>query len=107
MDHFDTLSEAIRIMEGRGYTVDFKLHPEAIISSDQSINLGSRDFQVDQVFRFEGMSDPDDQSALYAISATDGSCKGLLVSAYGMYTDSIATDILQKLRSPVQRNKMT
>jgi hypothetical protein len=35
-------------------------------------------------FRFEGPSNPDDMSILYAIEANDG-VKGTLVDAYGTY----------------------
>jgi hypothetical protein len=36
--------------------------------------------------RFEGMSDPDDSSVVYALEASNG-LKGLLVDAYGAYAN--------------------
>ncbi len=42
---------------------------------------------VPNFFRFEGTSDPDDMSILYEIETSDG-CKGTLIDAYGVYSDS-------------------
>ena len=41
---------------------------------------------ITAVYRFEGMSDPDDNVVLYAIESNTG-VKGLLVDAYGAYAD--------------------
>jgi hypothetical protein len=49
------------------------------------------------VHRFEGMTSPDDSSVLYAISSTGG-LKGVLVDAYGAYTESVSTEMIKKLQ---------
>jgi hypothetical protein len=43
------------------------------------------------------MTDPSDQSILYAISSHDQKLKGILVNAYGLYADSVADDMVKKL----------
>ena len=43
------------------------------------------------------MSNPDDNSIVYAIEAKDGSMKGTLVSAYGVYSEGINQEMIQKL----------
>ncbi len=42
------------------------------------------------------MSSTDDNSILYAISSKEG-IKGLLVDAYGMYSESLNEEMIQKL----------
>jgi hypothetical protein len=34
---------------------------------------------------------------VYAIASQDGQYKGVLTSAYGMYADTVSTEMLQKL----------
>jgi hypothetical protein len=46
------------------------------------------------------MSDVDNESVLYAISSKEGSLKGLLVNAYGMYADYTSFKLVQKLNRP-------
>jgi hypothetical protein len=43
---------------------------------------------VDEFYRFEGMTNPDDSSILFAISSSDG-LKGTLGDAYGVYAENL------------------
>jgi hypothetical protein len=96
MKNFETLSEAIADLSIRGYTNDFNLHPEWIECPPLNLKFGPTDFHVDEVFRFEGMNDPDDSSILFAIRSTAG-VKGLLVDAYGAYADSVSPEMIKRL----------
>jgi hypothetical protein len=96
MQSFDTLSEAIFSLKNQGYTNDFNLHPEWIECPPLKLRLAPEEFHVDQVHRFEGMTNPDDSSILFAISSSNG-LKGLLVDAYGPYADSLSPIMIQKL----------
>ena len=60
------------------------------------IGVTSRKFYRDEFHRFEGMSNPDDNSIVFAISSNDG-IKGTLVDAYGMYADSLTESMIKKL----------
>jgi hypothetical protein len=59
--------------------------------------LYPNDFVIDKFFRFEGASNPDDSSIVYAISSKDG-LKGTLIDAYGVYADSLTNDMIEKLK---------
>ncbi len=97
MKTFDTLTEAINDLKRRGYQNDFNLHPEWIECSALTLKLKPEEFHVDEVYRFEGMTNPDDSTVLYAISSTHGA-KGVLVDAYGVYSDSLSPIMIEKLR---------
>lgn len=97
MKTFDTLSQAISDLKQRGYNNDFNVHPDWIECSALTLKLKPEEFHVDEVHRFEGMTNPDDSSVLYAISSTKG-VKGVLVDAYGVYSDSLSQIMIQKLR---------
>ena len=97
MKTFETLSEAINDLKKRGYKNDFNLHPDWIECSALTLKLKPEEFHVDEVHRFEGMTNPDDSAVLYAISSAKGD-KGLLVDAYGVYSDSLSPLMVAKLR---------
>ena len=96
MKTFDTLSQAMTHLKQRGYVNDFNLHPEWIECPPLNRRFAPQQFHVDEVHRFEGMTNPDDSSILFAISSSDG-VKGLLVDAYGLYADSLSSLMIQKL----------
>jgi hypothetical protein len=55
-------------------------------------------FRIDEVFRFDVDTDPGDQAILYAISSEKYGLKGTLVNGYGIYTEALSNEILEKLR---------
>src|SRR5262249_57611178 len=44
------------------------------------------DLVIREVYRFEGVSDPDDMAIVYAIESTTG-IRGTLIDAFGVYAD--------------------
>lgn len=104
MNSYESLSVAIAELNKRGFTQDFNLHPEWIECAPLKLRLAPEEFHVDEVHRFEGMTDPDDSSILFAISSTSG-IKGLLVDAYGVYAESLSPLMIQKLRIDSQTNR--
>ena len=96
MRNYDTLSEAINDLINKGYTYDFNLNHKGIKCNSLKIKIHPEDFEVDEFYRFEGMSSTDDNSILYAISSKNG-IKGLLVDVYGMYSENLNEKMIQKL----------
>ena len=96
MEDFTTLSEAMEVLRKEGYTEDFNLQSHCIECQALELRLHPEEFTVDKYFRFEGMSDPGDNSILYAITSNNGE-KGLLVDAYGMYSENITPEMVKKL----------
>jgi hypothetical protein len=100
MKTFETLTQTINSLKERGYTNDFNLHPEWIECSTLDMKLSPDEFHVDEVHRFEGMTSPDDSAVLYAIASTGG-LKGVLVDAYGAYSEAISQTMVKKLQIDV------
>jgi hypothetical protein len=61
------------------------------------LHVHPEDFTVEEFYRFEGMSNPDDNSVLFAISSDDG-IKGTLVDAYGVYADNLTPEMSVRLK---------
>jgi hypothetical protein len=98
MENYDTLSEAINDLKASGYTLDLNLKSHFLECDSKKVRLHPEDFKIDKSFRFEGMSNPDDNSILYAISSTQG-LRGLLVDAYGVYAEGLSFEMNLKFKS--------
>lgn len=63
--------------------------------------LQPEEFQIDKVYRFEGASNPEDQSILYAISSPKFKIKGTLVNGYGISYDEQNSKLIEKLQTHI------
>ena len=97
MTTYTTLSEAINDLAKKGYTENFNIESDSIVCKESMIRLRPDEFEIDEVYRFQEMSDLDNESILYAISSPVNNIKGLLVNAYGTYSDTNTTDLVRKL----------
>ena len=79
-----------------GYEHDFNLLDEEIELKAKDETFGVEDFDVDKVLRFEGMSNPDDNAILYAITTSKG-YKGVLVDGYGVSSGQVSKEMTKKL----------
>ncbi len=92
--NYATVSEAINELKLQGYTMDFNLEENCIVC--HSGKFLADEFQIVKIYRYEGDSDPADEATVYAIESSNG-MRGILVTGYGISTDSISTAILNKL----------
>lgn len=99
MEAYDTMVEAIASLRKQGYTEDFNLERNCLACRAGQFKVFHDEFEIDKFFRFEGASNPDDQSILYAISSHKHDVKGILVNAYGIYSDEITDEMLKKLKA--------
>lgn len=96
MKTYESLVDALSDLKKQGFTYDFNAKGDCLECAALNLTLKPEDFEVVQVHRFEGMTDPDDQSVLYAIAAADGT-KGTLVNGYGLYSDPVSDKLMSKL----------
>ena len=98
MSNTVTLSEILNELKSRGYTEDFNLMEDCIDCQSHNLKITPEDFHIDKYYRFEGQSDPGDAAVLYAISSDKHNIKGVLVNGYGVYSDSLTDEMLEKLK---------
>ncbi len=91
---YDTVSEAINGLKKRGFGVDFNLEENCIVCHADKFDVD--DFEIVEVYRFEGDSDPSDQAVVYAIESLNG-MKGVLVSGYGISAEGMSAEMAKKL----------
>ena len=97
MDSYVTLLGTLDQLREEGYVEDFNLHQNCLECPNKQLTIFPDDFKVDKYFRFEGSSNPSDQAILYAISSDKHKLKGVLVNAYGIYSEPVTDEMLKKL----------
>lgn len=94
---YDTLSQAVNDLLARGYTDELTLHHECVICNSNNTSLHPDEFAIDEFHRFEGESNPSDESIVYAISSAKHHVKGILVNAFGPKASSLNQAMVAKL----------
>ena len=91
---YDTVSDAVNGLKKRGYTMDFNLDENCIVCHEDKFN--PEDFEIVEVYRFEGNYDPADEAIVYAIESNKGH-KGVLVNGYGPSSETMSSEMANKL----------
>ncbi|MGH7263649.1 MAG: hypothetical protein ACREMB_02190, partial [Candidatus Rokuibacteriota bacterium] len=91
-----TLTGALEQLTRRGFTATFEASAGGLQVRQSGRTYRPEDLSIRESYRFEGVSDPDDLSALYAIEASDGT-RGTLVDGYGIYADPAMADVLRRI----------
>lgn len=92
--HYATVSEATNELNKKGFTVDFNLEENCITCGFEKFK--NDEFEIKEVYRYEGNSDPGDEAVVYGIESKNG-LKGILVGGYGNSSDNISPAMLNKL----------
>ncbi len=94
-ESYETLSEAIAHLQQLGYTIDYNLKEHGLLL-DSPIQRETDKLDVVKFYRFEGESNPGDNTILYVLE-TDTGKKGLLVDAYGAESSNLAPEKIQRM----------
>lgn len=97
---YDTVSQAVNGLKQRGFSLDFNLQENCLICSESN-KYQLDQFEITEVYRFEGDTDPADEAVVYAIESHNGK-KGVLVSGYGVSAEGMSAEMAKKLRVNVQ-----
>ncbi len=97
MTFYETLSDATTALQARGYTLNFNLSNDSLHCAEANLQLFPQDFHIDEVYRFEGATDPADEAVVYAVSSEKHHAKGVLVDGYGVSGGGVSPQIMAKL----------
>ena len=87
-NNFTTLSQAVDHYQRLGYNHSFSFGKEEEVPENWCIT---------GFFRFEGISNPSDNSIVYLLIKKDGSTKGIIVNAYGIYSSNKINTFIKKV----------
>lgn len=94
----DSLVTILAEVEKMGFLSQFEVTGNTLASLKTGSHFLPDEIRVVHFYRFEGESNPDDSSILYAIEA-DGCEKGTLVDGYGAMADSETAAYMVKVRN--------
>jgi hypothetical protein len=92
----------------KGFDLSFKATENGLKCLGSERVYSPQEVTVPNYFRFEGISDPGDMSILFEIETNDG-CKGTLIDAYGVYSDSRVAKFMcavEKMHKKVPHGEM-
>ncbi len=84
---YTNVVEAIEGLRKRGFTANFEFLDHTFRDVESGRTFRADELTIVEHFRFEGASDPDDMSVVYAIESIDG-LKGVIADAFGLYADA-------------------
>jgi hypothetical protein len=94
----ETLTDAIDRLRAAGYALDLFVAPGAVLRCGGcQAAFDAATMQIDEVVRFEGESDPDDEAILFALHGPCGH-RGLYSVAFGAQTPTEDVDVVGALR---------
>lgn len=91
-----TLSAVITKLTQKGYEVQFKVTDEGMVSLSSNKVYKPNQVKICHFYRFEGESNPSDNSILYAIETREGE-KGTLVDGYGATSDELIDHFIKQV----------
>lgn len=91
---YNTVTDAIDALRKEGYTADFELVENSILSN--GTRLTANDLKMEFVHRYEGPTDPADEATVYGLKTKTGT-KGILVTGDGIYSEVSSPSILTQL----------
>jgi hypothetical protein len=98
LNGMESLSQAIERLTKAGYKESFGARPNGQLQDGSHRTYDAHDFVVDEVVRFEGVTDLDEESAVYALTHTSSKLKGTLVVVFGPQIPTEELEVVEKLR---------
>jgi hypothetical protein len=94
--HMTDMDKCLHKLEEEGYTDQYRVEKGKLVDLTNNKKYKAKDVKAVNFYRFEGISNPDDMSILYAIETSDGR-KGTLVDAYGFYSDDETGEFMNQI----------
>jgi hypothetical protein len=93
----ETVSEALRRLTSAGYADDYRAEAQGLRSPLRGTLHPPDRFRIDEIVRFEGDSDPSDESAIFALTLEADGTKGTYTVAYGPMMDPLDAEMVRLL----------
>lgn len=94
---YTDMLEAIQELKKRGFIANFEFLDQTFRDVDSGRTFKADELIIVEHYRFEGASDPDDMSVLYAIESADG-LKGIVADAFGLYANANLGGFLENMK---------
>ncbi len=96
MAHED-LAGTVSDLAHRGYAVDFRAEECGLRDVGSGKLYAPEALTIEEVFRFEGVTDPGGEAAVFALRNEKSGVRGTYVVAYGPGMDPLDADMVHRL----------
>ena len=94
----EALSEAVNRLTAAGYVHELRACPGGRLREAKSgREYSPEELIVDEVVRFEGPSDPGDESMVLALRERNGPLRGTYTTSFGMSVSGAEAEVLRRL----------
>lgn len=93
----ESMSEALQRLTVAGYVDEYMADSAGLRSRLTGSIHPPESFRVDEIVRFEGDSDPSDESAVLALTHTTDGAKGTYVVAFGTLMDAADAALFSRI----------
>ena len=94
---YSGMTEAMEDLRSRGFTANFEFLERTFRDLESGKTFTADQLTIVEHYRFEGASDPEDMSVVYAIESHDGT-RGIIADAFGTYANPDLGAFLNKVR---------
>jgi hypothetical protein len=95
-EHLETVVSVLNKLEKEGYETQFKATDEGLLSLSTDIVYQPDQIKVENFFRFEGESNPDDTAIVYAVVTHNGE-KGTITDSFNSYGDENVAEFMKQV----------
>ena len=94
----ETLADAVNRLTAAGYEDDYRAEPNGLRAVGTGCVHAPESLIIDEVVRFEGSSNPDDEAIVFALRCEAQATRGTYVIAYGAQTPALDAEMTRRLR---------
>ena len=91
------MSDVVDGLTKEGYVEVFNGEPCGIRGTRKGLLHRPEELRIERIERFEGISNPDDETIVLALRCTTHGCRGTYISAYGKDMPSADATLIRKI----------
>ena len=95
----ETLSEVVNRLSATGYTDDFRAETDGLRAVTAGSTHAPESLSIDEVVRFEGITNPDDEAIVFALRCGSHGTKGTYVTSYGPQMPALDAEMVHRLNA--------
>jgi hypothetical protein len=95
----ETLADSVNRLTAAGYTDDFRAETDGLRAVASGCVHAPESLIIDEVVRFEGITDPDDEAIVFALRCGAHGIKGTYAVPYGSKMEPLDAEMVRRLNA--------
>ena len=103
----ETLSAVVNRLSAAGYVDDFRAETDGLRAVAAGCIHHPESLTIDEVVRFEGLTNPDDEAVVFALRCGTHGTKGTYVTSYGPQMSALDAEMVRQLNGAAPGGVLT